>query len=124
MEIKEGDIYWYEQPENGYLDNMFCLVITAEPNDKSVFALEIFLDFKIRHLIKGVLFRNIPGFGKNCIVSYKCIHHLNREFFGNKITELSSEQFKLVSKIIKDKLLPIAIHDLDLFLEEHPEKWR
>ena len=118
MEIKEGDICYYVGP--GCEDSMYCVVITAEPNKSTAFVLEMYLNFKIRNLIKGVLIRNIPDFGKNLIVDCSCIHQVNRDFIDDYYGELSAKQFARVSNKIKNKFVPIAIHDLKLLHKEYP----
>ena len=122
MEIKEGDIGYYEKLGSEGADNMYCLVITAEPNKSTAFVLEMYLDFKIRNLRKGILIRNIPGFAKNTVVDCSCIHQVNRGYIDDYFGELPEKQFARVSKKIKNKLLPIAIHDLNLLLEEYPDE--
>ena len=119
MEIKEGDIGYYEKLGSEGAENMYCLVITAEPNKSTAFVLEMYLDFKIRNLRKGILIRNIPGFAKNIVVDCSCIHQVNRDFIDDYFGELPEKQFVRVSKKIKNKLLPIVIHDLKLLLEEY-----
>ena len=120
MEIKEGDIGDYEQLGSEGAENMYCLVITAEPNKSTAFVLEMYLDFKIRNLRKGILIRNIPGFAKNIVVNCSCIHQVNRDFIDDYFGELPEKQFARVSNKIKNKLVPIAIHDLKLLHKEYP----
>ncbi len=119
--VKCGEIYWYDPPEKDTDDSMYCLIMSGEDKDKSTFALTTFLGIKIKHLIKGVLLRDVPVLG-NCVANYKHIHHINRDYLVKKVSELSEEQLKSVTKKVNDRLLPIIIHDLDLFLEEHPDE--
>lgn len=118
MEIKEGDICYYVGP--GCEDSMYCLIITAEKNKKTAFALELYLDFKIRNLRKGILIRNIPDFAQSITLSYSVIHQINRDFIDDYYGELSAKQFAKVSNKIKNKFVPIAIHDLKLLHKEYP----
>ena len=106
MEIKEGDIGYYEE--------------LGSEGAETAFVLEMYLDFKIRNLRKGVLIRNIPGFAKNIVVDCSCIHQVNRDFIDDYFGELPEKQFARVSKKIKNKFVPIAIHDLKLLHKEYP----
>ena len=119
--VKCGEVYLYDPPDKFTDDSMYCIVISGDDGFKSTFCLKLFLGVKIKYMIKGVFLRNIPVIG-NCVANYKHIHHINRDYLVKKVSELSEEQLKSVTKKVNDRLLPIIIHDLDLFLEEHPDE--
>lgn len=119
--VKCGEIYWYDPPEKDTDDSMYCLILSGDDGFKSAFCLKLLLGVKIKYMIKGVLLRDVPILG-DCVANYKHIHHLNRDCLVKKVSELSEEQLKSVTKKVNDRLLPIIIHNVDLFLEERREK--